>query len=208
MGGGVNYPTLIRIQHYCTQIFHNQKERTQKNLNLLSKLYCRPLKGIEVNWHTYREKRQLLNKTWTSRPFPSLENKNSGFPFVPSLLLGVQIKIASTFCYFSGQRGNLFPQTMAPGKWQNACHVLLQRVVAWCGAISFGSPKEFVQSSWSSFDDLMIQHFSFKSSYTSNINIPVFYLVLDPSIWSFIVRTTSSECWPGMIESLLFKLHV
>lgn len=112
MGGGVNYPTLIRIQHYCTQIFHNQKERTQKNLKLLSKLYCRPLKGIEVNWHTYREKRQLLNKTWTSRPFPSLENKNSGFLLYLPYSWGSRSKLHPPFAIFQGNVA-----TFSPRRW-------------------------------------------------------------------------------------------
>lgn len=83
-GGGIIILHYSGYNIYCTQTFPHQRERTQKNHKLLSKLYCRTSKGIEVNWHTY-----LKNDSCsTKHEQPNMLGKQElRLPFVPSLLL-------------------------------------------------------------------------------------------------------------------------
>lgn len=173
----------------------------QKNHKLLSKLYYhqKVLRSIGTpTWKTTAAQQKTNNQT-------CLENNKLRLPFVPSLLLEppTDQKIAST------EKGNtdFSPQTrwhlengetLAMFRFKESWHAAAQSL--WIG-------KEFVPIILGFFDEKDPGHFSKSSLYffmfkkgdpafsTSTFQFSVWSW--DPSIWSFIAHTTSSECWPG-----------
>lgn len=115
----------------------------QKNHKLLSKLYCRPSKGIEVNWHTYLKNDNCSTKHEQPNMLGEQELR---LPFVPSLLLEPPTDQKS----LSPRRAiPIFPPRR-DGTWKMAkrlpCSASKSRGMLRRNL--FGSAKSSFQSSW------------------------------------------------------------